>query len=71
METKAVPFDGSRVLPSETFPVLEREGLREMQESPLRVEEVGQFAIASRIVRKRSRFLRSKLVFSMGPMFSS
>ena len=54
METKGVPFDGSRVLPSQTFPVLKREGLREIQESPLRVEEVGQFEIASRLVRKRS-----------------
>jgi len=54
METQSVHFDSLRVLPFKTSPVLRREGLREIQDSRLRVEEVGRFQIASRIVGKRS-----------------
>ena len=60
METQGVPFDSSRALPSKTSPEHKREGLREIQESPLRVEEVGFFQIVSRIARKCSSFSRSK-----------
>ena len=41
------------VLPLNSSHVLRGERLQEMQDSPLRVEEVGLFQIASRMARKR------------------